>query len=231
MTIAPKRTAVTSSSSPSLHWERRAWSSGKVVVAGVDEVGRGAWAGPLVAAAVVLPSNPHQRGRITRSLNRVGARVRDSKLLSPGQRQDVVNAIVDLDIPTSVVEIPAWEIDDLGLGQANQIALRRAVDGLARPPCHVLVDCYQVPEMSCTHESIVRGDRVSFSIALASIVAKLHRDTLMERLDDEYPGFEFSLHKGYGTALHRDRLLRLGPTPHHRRSFAPIAKMIADDSS
>ena len=146
-------------------------------------------------------------------------------MLSASQRRAVTDAIADLDIPSSIVEVSVSEIDAIGLGRANHVALRRAIHELAPFPDHALVDCFRVPELNCTHDAIVRGDNASVSIALASIIAKLHRDEVMARIGDEYPDWAFSAHKGYGTALHRERLIRHGLTAHHRRSFAPVARM------
>ena len=146
-------------------------------------------------------------------------------MLSASQRRTIADAIADLDIPSSIVEVSAGEIDAIGLAGANQHALRRAVHELPPPPDHALADCFQVPELNCTHDAIVRGDSASVSIALASIIAKLHRDEVMTRIGDEYPDWAFSAHKGYGTALHHERLIRHGLTAYHRRSFAPIARL------
>lgn len=213
---------------PTLDWERRAWRDGKLVVAGVDEVGRGAWAGPLVAAAVAVPAEPAARARLTRALNRAGVVARDSKQLSAGQRHRVVEIIARLGMPTSVVEVPVEVIDRIGVGRANIQALREAAAAIQPAASHVLVDAFDVPDLPCSHDAIVRGDCISLSIALASIVAKTHRDLAMTKLAEEWPEYGFPRHKGYGTAMHRRALAEFGPTRHHRVSFAPIAGMLAD---
>ncbi len=213
---------------PALDWERRAWRGGKHVVAGVDEVGRGAWAGPLVAAAVAVPADPAARARLTRALNRAGAIVRDSKQLSADQRLRVVDVLQQLDVPTAVVEIPVDEIDLVGVGRANRRALREAAAAIRPAADHVLVDAFEVPDLPCSHDAIVRGDSVSVSIALASIVAKVHRDRVMAELGQQWPDYGFALHKGYGTALHRQALAAHGPSRHHRASFAPVAGLLVD---
>jgi ribonuclease HII len=211
---------------PTTIWERRAWAAGREIVAGVDEVGRGAWAGPLVAAALVLPRDPQARARITRAFHRADAPTRDSKLLTPLQRARALDVITRLDVPHAVVEITPQEIDELGLGPANRIALCRAVAGLEPAPEHVLVDAYRLDDLDCPHEAIVRGDNRCVSIALASIVAKLHRDAVMQRLDCECPEYGFAAHKGYGTAAHARAIAAHGISPHHRRSFAPIGRWL-----
>lgn len=216
---------------PTLQWEKRAWSDGKLLVAGVDEVGRGAWAGPIVAAAVIVPHDPRERARMTRALNRAGAHVRDSKLLSPRQRQTALDVVNGLGVPVAVVELGPAEIDAMGLAVANRTVLREAVQRLSSQPDHVLVDAYRLDDLDCPHDSVIRGDSCCVSIALASIVAKLHRDAIMERLGYDYPEYGFGQHKGYGTELHQCAIADHGITVHHRRSFAPIAGLIRDGNA
>ena len=210
-----------------MRWEQQAWRDGKQIVAGVDEAGRGAWAGPLVAAAVVLPREPQARGRITRAINRAATAVRDSKQLSADQRGRVMDVLTALDVPYAVAVIPVDQLDAIGLGRANRLALRRAVDGLTPEPEHVLVDAFRLDDLRCSHLPIIHGDNLSQTIAMASIVAKLHRDALMAGLDAELPGYGFAAHKGYGTAFHRAAIERHGVTRQHRTSFAPIAELLA----
>jgi ribonuclease HII len=211
---------------PTLRWEKRAWRAGKLTVAGVDEVGRGAWAGPLVAAALILPNDPRSRARITRAIHQSGTAVRDSKQLSAEQRRRVFDVLSALSVAHAIAVIEVEEIDAIGLGAANRLALCRAVRSLTPEPEHVLVDAYRVDGLPCPHDAIVHGDNLSQSIAMASIVAKLHRDALMTALNDEHPEHGFAAHKGYGTFAHRAALERHGVTPQHRRSFAPIAQML-----
>lgn len=213
---------------PTLSWERRAWKCGKRVVAGVDEAGRGAWAGPLVAAAVALPEDRAFRTRLTRALNREGALVRDSKQISASQRECVADIIRAMGVPHSVIVVDVETIDEIGVGAANLRALRKAAREIEPTPAHVLVDAFRLPDLWCSHDAIVRGDSISFSIALASILAKTHRDAIMCRLSEELPAYGFAGHKGYGTAMHQRALLDHGVTPHHRRSFAPIARLELD---
>lgn len=224
-TLRERRLPVTDG--PSLRWEQLAWRDGKLVVAGVDEAGRGAWAGPLVAAAVILPHDPRARARITRAINRSATAVRDSKQLSADQRQRVLDVLYALGIPHAVSVIDVDELDAIGLGAANRLALCRAVESLSPEPEHVLVDAFRLDALACSHDSIIHGDNLSQTIAMASIVAKLHRDALMVALASHYPQFGFAGHKGYGTAAHRAAIERHGITPQHRRSFAPIADWLA----
>lgn len=226
-TVSAGERPLPANGAPTLRWEKLAWNAGKLTVAGVDEVGRGAWAGPLVAAALILPHNPRARARITRSINQAGTVVRDSKQLTADQRRRVFDVLQLAGVVHSIAVIDVDEIDTIGLGAANRLALCRAVRALTPEPEHVLVDAYRVDELPCTHEAIVHGDNLSQSIAMASIVAKLHRDALMAALDDEHPEHGFAAHKGYGTLAHRAALERHGITPQHRRSFAPIAQMLS----
>lgn len=215
---------------PGLEWERRAWQAGREVVAGVDEAGRGAWAGPLVAAAVAVPRDARQRARLTRAFNQAHTAARDSKLLSAGQRARVRAVLDALEVPHAVAEVPPGEIDALGLGPANRAAMVRAVAALDPAPDHVLVDAFRLPELGCPHDAIVHGDARCLSIALASIVAKLHRDALMAALAEAHPEYAFHAHKGYGTAAHLAAIERHGICAQHRRSFAPIARFQATDA-
>lgn len=215
------------SRAPALNWEQRAWREGKLLVAGVDEAGRGAWAGPLVAASVIIPRDPQRRGRITRAINRAETTVRDSKQLSAEQRQRVMGVLLELEIPFAVATIEVDELDKIGLGRANKLAMCRAVGALSPEPEHVLVDAFRLDALPCSHDPIIHGDNLSQTIAMASIVAKFHRDAIMERLDADFPQYAFASHKGYGTAAHRAALDLHGISPHHRTSFAPIAELIA----
>jgi ribonuclease HII len=214
-------------SGPTLRWEKRAWNDGKLIVAGVDEAGRGAWAGPLVAAAVILPHDSARRARVTRAINRAETAVRDSKKLSADQRQRVVEVLYALEIPHAVSVIEVTELDAIGLGVANRLALCRAVGGLAPNPDHVLVDAFRLEGLPCSHDPIIHGDNLSQTIAMASIVAKLHRDALMVALDAEHPEHGFAAHKGYGTSAHRAAIELHGITAQHRMSFAPIVEYLA----
>lgn len=186
---------------------------GKGDVAGVDEAGRGALFGPVVAAAVILDPS--------RDLTPY----RDSKALSASQRERAFARLARDGHPWSVAEVSAEEIDAGDILRAALKAMAIAVARLPRPPAHVLVDGPCTPEVTYPVEAVVHGDAVSASIAAASIVAKVHRDRLVMALDSEYPGYGLAKHKGYGTAVHLAALRRLGPTPLHRRSFRGVEDM------
>lgn len=185
---------------------------GLLLVAGIDEVGRGALAGPVTAGAVVL----HIDTRID-GLN-------DSKLLSPAAR-DRVAASVRLNAHAwSVAHASAREIDSIGIGPATRLAWARALEGLGIAVDHVLVDGNDARGLPVASTPIVRGDSSVGAIAAASVIAKVARDAIMVAFADEYPGYEFELNKGYGAADHMDRLLRVGPSAIHRLSFAPCSE-------
>lgn len=192
--------------------ERHARAQGYGVVAGVDEVGRGPLAGPVVAAAVVLPPEG------------VAAKVADSKTLSAGRREELAAALRSHPgVRVSLAEVSVARIDEINILRATAEAMIQALRDLRSPLDFALVDGLPLPGFPVPAEFIVKGDARSASIAAASILAKVHRDALMVRLDAEYPGYGFARHKGYGTREHLDALSRLGPTPAHRRSFAPVA--------
>ena len=180
------------------------------MIAGVDEAGCGCWAGPVYAAAVILPLN-----------SRIGL-VRDSKTLSHAQRVHVAARIREEAIAWAVGTASAEEIDALNIRRADALAMRRAVESLAVQPGFVLVDAFTIPGLATPSKGIVRGDQKVKSIAAASILAKVARDLYMEELDGQYPGYGFAAHKGYGTKKHQEALARLGPCAAHRKSYAPI---------
>lgn len=187
-------------------------AAGARVVAGVDEVGMGPLAGPVVAAAVVLPERFELPG------------LDDSKRLARRTRERLAGQIRAQALAVAVAELSPREIDARGILSAAQEAMRRAIAGLADPPDHALVDGREVPDLGCAQTAIVGGDGLDASIAAASIVAKVHRDALMRALDALHPGYGFAVHVGYPTPAHLAALQRLGPSPIHRRSFAPVAE-------
>ncbi len=203
---------------PTLEAERRLWALGYFYVAGVDEAGRGPWAGPVVAAAVILPP---QREDLEEAL----AGVDDSKRLTPAGREVLYARIMDVALAVGVGEASHREIDDLGIVPATRLAMQRAIAALSHPPDYLLLDHIRLPEVNLPQESFTRGDARVLSIAAASIVAKVTRDRIMEELDARYPGYGFAQHKGYGTAAHREALRRLGPSPIHRRTWAPVREV------
>ena len=205
---------------PSFELEQGLRSRGFPLVAGVDEAGRGPLAGPVVAAAVVLPSGLFARHQSALPIW-LGL-VDDSKLLTPNQRQAALEHIRVHAIAIGVGIASALEIDTDGIVPANSKAMQRAVAALDVVPDHLVVDFVKLPECGIPFEALVHGDSISYSIAAASIVAKVTRDGMMEEADARYPGYGFARHKGYATLEHRRRLELLGPCPIHRRSFAPI---------
>ena len=201
---------------PDLHLETEAGG----IVAGVDEVGRGPWAGPVVAAAVILDT--------TTLPTDLADAIDDSKRLSARRREDIAQqlpACAQIGIGAANTE----EITNLNILGATFLAMRRAVGSLDTLPDLALVDGNRLPPLPCPARTIIKGDSVSLSIAAASIIAKVTRDRLMARLGARYPGFGWERNAGYGTAEHQAALKRLGVTPHHRKSFAPIVKMLSFD--
>lgn len=201
-----------------LHFERVLWRSGVRRVAGVDEAGTGPLAGPVVAAAVVFPPETSVPG------------VDDSKRLDPERREELAALIRERAAGVSVGVASVEEIDRLNVYRAALLAMRRAVEGLGEPPEHVLVDARTIPDVDVPQNPFAKGDGINFSIAAASIVAKTHRDALMEALDARHPGYGFAQHKGYATADHRRAIRERGPSPVHRRSF-PVLRELRGECS
>jgi ribonuclease HII len=195
---------------PDFSRETQAIAAGLWPLAGVDEVGRGPLAGPVVSAAVILDPDCVPVGLC------------DSKLLSASERDRLFAEIAASALAVSVASATAAEIDAINIRQATLLAMRRAVSGLALRPVFVLVDGNDPPSFACPAEALVGGDNLSCSIAAASIVAKVTRDAMMARLCARYPAYGFSRHVGYGTAVHRAALQAHGPCPEHRYSFAPM---------
>ena len=204
---------------PTLAIERTVRARGSRVIAGVDEAGRGCLAGPVVAAAVVLPLD-------TCSLLERISEVRDSKLLTARQRNRLSLEIEALAVTVGVGVSPSWEVDSLGIVRATQRAMVRAVRALEVLPETLLIDALRLPELACPQQAIIKGDRLCLSIAAASVIAKVRRDEWMSMLDETWPGYGFRVHKGYATAAHRQALAELGPSPVHRRTFAPVAALL-----
>ena len=181
---------------------------------GVDEAGRGPLAGPVLAAAVILPAGVGLEG------------VRDSKLLSALQRARLASEIQGMAVSWAIGSASAAEIDTLNILQATLLAMQRAVSGLTHAPTEVWVDGLHAPSFSWLSRAVVKGDQRVVSISAASILAKTARDAHMIHLSDRYPGYGFEQHKGYASAAHRAALLRKGPCPEHRRSFAPVRALL-----
>ncbi len=209
-----RRTEVTASE-PGLLFEFELLRSGYKLIAGVDEAGRGAWAGPVVAAAVVLPV---QRFDLAYRLNGV----QDSKLMTPAQRAIWFSSIQELAQATAIGFATAQEIDTLGLSAATRKAMRHAITQLGVKPQHLLIDHIRLPEVDIPQTAITHGDTRILSIAAASVIAKVARDRAMIAFDRLYPGYGFESHKGYGTTTHRKALHRIGPCEIHRMSYTPV---------
>ena len=199
---------------PTFKWENEARTAGYALVAGIDEVGRGALAGPVCAAAVVLPAILP---------NSAATLINDSKVLSVAERERAFMIVMDIAESVGVGACKPCEIDKLGISAATKLAMRRALSASAVEPQMLLVDAVREIGVDLPCVSIVKGDAQSLSIAAASIVAKVHRDDVMSAsCDSEYPEYGFAKHKGYGTPQHLEALRRHGPCAVHRRSFRPI---------
>ncbi|MCK4863505.1 MAG: ribonuclease HII [Dehalococcoidales bacterium] len=201
---------------PSFTEEKLLRSQGYQLIAGVDEVGRGALMGPVVAAAVILPHDFRARWR---------NKVRDSKQLRPKDREYLSGCIREIAISVGVGVQSNEIIDTIGIAPATRLAMVSAVSQLIPEPQYLLIDYFRIPEMPLPQKGIVDGDGLCFSIACASIIAKVTRDRMVVEMDGEYPGYGFAGHKGYGTRQHIDCLRRIGPCRVHRRSFRPLREM------
>ena len=199
---------------PSLERERALWAQGGLV-AGVDEAGRGPLAGPVVAAAVILPTHCQPiRG------------LRDSKILPPSVRTRLATVVRARALAVGVGAASVREIDRWNIRRATILAMGRALARLPVRPAHVLVDGLPCPELGWVHEAVIDGDAHCLSIAAASVIAKTVRDRLMERLAPRYPGYAWDSNKGYGTPEHLDALTAFGRSVHHRVSFAPVLQLV-----
>jgi len=195
-------------------YEQLARAAGAQIIAGVDEVGRGALFGPVVAAAVILPPGCHAAVLQAEGL-------RDSKQLDREQRERLDGIIRGCAVAVAVAEVDAATIDRVNIYQATKLAMLKAVQALPGSPDHLLIDALRI-QHPCAQTSIVYGDSRSLSIAAASVVAKVYRDACMSTLHLHYPAYGLHEHKGYGTPAHQRALLRHGPSPLHRRSFRPV---------
>ena len=211
-TGSPVKTA--SRQHPTLDLEISLWANDVLWIAGIDEAGRGALAGPVAAAAVILPRMesipPELEG------------VRDSKMMTPSQRESAARQIREIAVTFGVGFASAAAIDEIGILPATRLACRRAIEALEIVPGHLLLDFIHLPDVPLPQTAIPKGDSRSLSIAAASVLAKTSRDALLVELDAEYPGYGFARHKGYGTAAHREAIRKLGPSPVHRMTFAPM---------
>lgn len=203
---------------PTLDHERRLIRSGHTLVAGIDEAGRGAWAGPVVAAAVIL-NLPE-----TRSLREVN----DSKQLSPRRRDLLYQLIIDHCVAFGIGQGSVLEIDAVGILPATRLAMQRAVAALLPQPDALIIDAVRLPQVNMPQSVFNFADSISLSVAAASILAKVTRDRMLIELDAEYPTYQFARHKGYGTQIHQAALQSAGPCDIHRKSFKPISALLAE---
>ena len=207
---------MTSDRTPTLSYELPLWAKGLTAVAGIDEAGRGCWAGPVTAGAVILPADPAILERLSG--------VRDSKLMKPEEREAMAALIPEAVTAWAVAEADNSEIDRLGILNATCLAMKRAISGLGIRPDHLLIDYVRLHDVTIPQTGIKHGDMISLSIAAASVMAKVTRDRWMRTVAAErYPQYGFDQHKGYGTALHQEALRRYGPCPLHRMTFRPLA--------
>ncbi|MCW1930301.1 MAG: ribonuclease HII [Candidatus Kerfeldbacteria bacterium] len=193
--------------------EKRLMESGYRAVAGVDEVGRGTWAGPIAAGAVVMPLHPIVKG------------ARDSKALSPKKREALAKEIKETALAWCVAYVEASEIDEMGITAANELVMVRAIQGLKVQPDFVLVDAFKFLAFPYKYTAVPHGDATIYSIACASIIAKVDRDARMQQIAVQYPEYGFDVNKGYGTQLHKQALDQYGITREHRKSFQPMRGM------
>jgi ribonuclease HII len=198
---------------PTFLFEENLWAQGAEFVAGVDEVGRGPLAGPVVAAAVILPPNARFSWL---------DRVRDSKMLPAHHREELAERIRDEATAFGVGVVPHHVVDVVGIVKATCAAMQTALEELSAVPDFVLIDFMRLPRCALSQKAIVHGDALSLSIACASIIAKVARDRTMLEAERRFEGYGFAHNKGYATREHLDALVRLGPCAIHRRSFAPV---------
>ncbi len=200
---------------PHLRHERALAAIGFSPVAGIDEAGRGAWAGPVAAGAVILP--------LTRGALRPLRGLTDSKQLSSAAREHYAESIRIVALAFAIGWAEAREIDTMGIVPATRLAMRRAIDGLPVAPNGLVIDAVRLPDLPARQDVFFFADAISLSVAAASVLAKTARDARMAAMDDALPGYGFAAHKGYGTAAHAAALQRLGPCPEHRWTFRPVA--------
>lgn len=202
---------------PDLSFENALWERGVRLVAGIDEAGRGALAGPVAVGAVILPNDlPDLMTRLSG--------IRDSKVMQPNERKRWATEVKALALACGVGLATPEEIDRLGIAPATRLAAARALESLKMTSEHLLVDYIALPNVNLPQTSLTKGDARSLSIAAASVLAKTARDALLIELAQTYPGYGFARNKGYGTLAHRQAIRELGPCTVHRRSFAPVAE-------
>jgi ribonuclease HII len=208
---------------PGLTEERRLWRAGFERIAGIDEAGRGAWAGPVVAGAVILPPVETLHATSLQEHTTSLRGVRDSKMLTPAQRETLYPIICQTALAWGVGQASHAEIDTLGIVPATRLAMARAVQALAIQPDALLIDAIPLPDLPLYQQMLYHADSICLSVAAASILAKVTRDRLMIDLDAQYPHYGFARHKGYGTQVHQKALAQWGPADVHRKTFRPVA--------
>ena len=196
--------------------EEKLIAAGMSTIAGVDEAGRGACAGPLVVAALILKDPKSVALK----------EVRDSKELTAQKREELFDLVISESMSYAIIEISPTEIDAIGLHKSNLEGMRRAIHALKAEPQYILTDGYRIDGLSAPSLAVWKGDQVAITISAASILAKVHRDRIMDKLDEQYPGYGFAAHKGYVTRSHEKSLSELGVSEVHRRSYANIAALI-----
>lgn len=207
---------------PNLDHENELKSQGYEFIAGIDEVGRGALAGPVVAGAVILPHTPNLPWLEL---------VRDSKQLDSRKRESFFELITKEAVAVGIGIVPSQVIDSINILKATKLAMMQAVEKLSKQPRFLLIDRVTLSQCPLPQRGITRGDKLCLSIACASIIAKVTRDRMMEEFDHIYPGYGFAQHKGYGTGTHLSCLRKLGPSPIHRRYFAPVRNIITSQNT
>lgn len=195
-------------------FETKWWRKGIYFIAGVDEAGRGPLAGPVVSAAVIFPDDVEIKN------------INDSKQLTPEEREDLYHEIMEKALAVGVGYVDNVLIDKMNILQSTYLSMLRAMKKLSIMPEIILVDGYAIPDLPIEQENIIKGDEKSMSIAAASIVAKVHRDRIMEFFGMEYPDYDFETNKGYATKKHIDIVIRKGPCEIHRRTFSPIKEIV-----
>jgi ribonuclease HII len=202
----------------SLMYEHQYQQSGCHKIMGFDEVGRGTWAGPVVVGAVCLPLERKDLGKALTG-------TRDSKQMTPRQRTLLADKIKEIAMAWGIGSASSNEIDDIGIVAATKLAMRRAYEAADFQPDCLILDSLAWPEMKIPQISLIKGDTLSLSIAAASVIAKVWRDDFMKTFDEQYPQYDFGVHKGYGTAKHQAALNVYGPSPIHRMTFAPLRRL------
>ncbi len=196
-----------------LEYENELYEKGITLIAGVDEVGRGPLIGPVVAAAVILPKGFYHPG------------IKDSKKLSEKKREELYKVITENALSIGVGTVSEEVIDEVNIYEATKTAMKEAINSLAIPPEHVLIDAMKL-DLKMPSTSIIKGDALSESIAAASIIAKVTRDHLLMKMDEEYPMYDLKNNKGYGTKKHLEALEKYGACKYHRKSYSPVTKVL-----